>query len=454
MKILIICHSYAPQFDPRALRWTALAEEWIKSGLEVHVLTGKPVGQTAREVRNGVKVHRVGWGMFSGLKHWATEPSAAPQEREKQSQTSLPAPKRASGIFVAAALRKTLRRIYDLTWKQLLWPDATCLWILPAARYARRLTREHKFDALVSVSHPFSGHVVGLLVRRSRPRLAWLADSGDPFAFSRESAPNNFQLWESVNFWIERKVVNAAAAFSVTTEETANLYRHHFAENANKVLVIPPLLQSSLQDAIIKNTPIIPNRDEIVMLFVGMFYKTVRSPEPLLELFEAVHSKLKNVSEDLKLHIIGPVDIVAQALEKKPNLKEKVILLGKMPHLQAVKAMLSADCLVNVGNSTHYQLPSKIIEYMATGKPILNISSISNDSSNQVLKNYPASYLWGSNKENDLGALCRFLQTCRARSLSVEHRVALVAPFSLASVSAQYLTALSGGIRQAVFMRG
>ena len=452
MRVLIICHSYAPQNDPRALRWTALSEEWIKSGFEVHVLTAKPVGQATHEMRNGVSVHRVGWRAFNVLKQWATEPSA-PQELEKRSHAALLAGTRTREYSLATVLRKTLREIYDLTWKQLFWPDATCLWILPAARYARRLSSEHKFDVLVSVSHPFSGHVVGLLVRRGRPRLAWLADSGDPFAFSKESAPNNFRLWERMNFWIEKKVINAAAAFSVTTEETAKLYRHYFPENANKMIVIPPLLQSSLQDAI-STTGSIPKHDDIVMLFVGMFYKTVRRPEPLLELFEAILSNLQNVNEALKLQIIGPVDIVAEALQKMPSLNDKVILLGKMPHDKAVKAMLSADCLVNVGNSTHYQLPSKIIEYMATGKPILNISSISNDSSSQVLKNYPLSYLWGHNNENDLDDLCRFLKSCRGRTLSVEHRVALVAPFSVANVSAQYLTALSGGIRQAVFMRG
>ena len=148
----------------------------------------------------------------------------------------------------------------------------------------------------------------------------------------------------------------------------------------------------------------------------------------------------------LKFYIIGSTNIVAEVLQHYPDLRDKVLLLGKVPHCEAVNSMLSADCLVNVGNSTSYQLPSKLIEYMATGNPILNISSISDDLSSKMLQNYPGGYNWTlyNDNDNDLDALCRFLEACRGQTLSVEQRNSLVAPFCLASVSAQYLSALSG----------
>jgi glycosyltransferase involved in cell wall biosynthesis len=447
MKILIICNSYLPNSDPRALRWTALSEEWAKCGIEVHVITGKPVGQPGQEIRNGVHVHRLGSGIFSGLRRWSTEPSSIVTARDKKNQTSHPALAHTPNAL-SAALRKILRLIHDLTWKQVYWPDSTCLWIWPAARYAIRLGRQHAVDALVTVSHPFSGHVVGLIVQHRLPRLKWLADSGDPFAFSNESETNNFWLWKILNFWVERKLINTVGAFSVTTKETAELYKQYFPEGANKLVVIPPLIQPSFFDARAWGEDR-PASCEIMLLFVGVFYKNVRSPEPLLDLFEKLLWNSEILKNNIKLYVIGPTDMVADALQQYPDLWDKIVLLGKMPHSKAVKVMFSADCLVNVGNSTHYQLPSKLIEYMATGKPILNVSSISNDSSSQALQNYPISYNWALNKENDLDALCRFLETCCGQSLPVEQRESLVAPFSLASVSAQYLTALSCRSEQA-----
>lgn len=442
MGILIICYSYAPSTSPRALRWTALSEDWARRGLKVHVVTSKPTGQSAQETRNGVVVHRVGGNVFSDFRQWATVPSVMLQEHESHNHYMHLRHPGARDFFVTV-LRKILRVIHDRSWKQLYWPDACCLWILPAARCGQRLRSQHQFDVLVSVSHPFSGHVAGFLVQRNQPKLTWLADSGDPFAFSKESAPNNFRIWEKLNFWIERKLINAANIFSVTTNETAQLYRKYFPEDANKLKVIPPLLQTSFQDAKRKCKEASIGND-IVLLFVGKFYKDVRPPEPLLALFEQVISKSGELSKHLKLHIIGPVGFVFVALQQKPNLRARVDFLGEMPHSKAVEAMLSANCLVNVGNSTHYQLPSKVIEYMATGKPILNISSIGNDSSNQVLKNYPACYNWGLNQANDLNALCRFLENCRGQTLSPGITERVVDEFGLSSISDQYLAALSG----------
>ena len=48
-----------------------------------------------------------------------------------------------------------------------------------------------------------------------------------------------------------------------------------------------------------------------------------------------------------------------------------------------------ADVLINIGNNNKYQEPSKLIEYMYSGKKILNICSIEEDTSAELLKIYP-----------------------------------------------------------------
>ena len=51
--------------------------------------------------------------------------------------------------------------------------------------------------------------------------------------------------------------------------------------------------------------------------------------------------------------------------------------------------MWEADVLINIGNTTTFQLPSKLIEYASMSKPILNISSVNGDSSTKFLSSYP-----------------------------------------------------------------
>jgi hypothetical protein len=53
--------------------------------------------------------------------------------------------------------------------------------------------------------------------------------------------------------------------------------------------------------------------------------------------------------------------------------------------------MREADVLVNIGNVTPFELPSKLVEYVSIGKPILNIVRSENDSSVEFLEAYPGS---------------------------------------------------------------
>jgi hypothetical protein len=45
--------------------------------------------------------------------------------------------------------------------------------------------------------------------------------------------------------------------------------------------------------------------------------------------------------------------------------------------------------LVNIGNATVAQIPSKVVEYVAAGKPILNVVTREDDSTAEFLKRYP-----------------------------------------------------------------
>ena len=44
--------------------------------------------------------------------------------------------------------------------------------------------------------------------------------------------------------------------------------------------------------------------------------------------------------------------------------------------------------LVNLGNSTAFQLPSKVVEYVMLGKPVLNIAKLETDSSQSFFSDF------------------------------------------------------------------
>lgn len=437
MKILVICYSYAPNIDPRALRWTALCEAWSKLGHEVHVVAGHQPAQQREETRQGVHLHRVGGGWLSSVRQWAAKPDTVTKSGDTSSVARENDKPRRSGTLLSGLLTG-LKIIHDLTWKRLYWPDSNCLWILPAARYGRRLVRQVQFDALVSVSHPFSDHVVGLIVGCAAPEISWLADSGDPFAFSKESAPNNFSLYRKVNYWVEGKVLAGVKYFSVTTHVTADIYQTLFPAAAHKVIVIPPLLQDSLLEMHIPEVSLFDS-DAIVLLFVGAFYRDIRSPVSLFDLLLQVIEKSQTLKQKLQLHIIGSTDVIAEEIHQYPQLRERVVLHGKLPHAEAVSAMHAANCLVNIGNATHYQLPSKVIEYMATGKPILNIYSIEGDSSANTLLGYPFHLNVRAGQYEDIDLIVQFVEQSPNYVLNKEDVHQRVAGFKAQSIANSYL---------------
>ena len=55
--------------------------------------------------------------------------------------------------------------------------------------------------------------------------------------------------------------------------------------------------------------------------------------------------------------------------------------MGRVSHTVAIQYMSEADFLLNIGNSISSMVPSKIFEYISTGKPIISIYSNINDSS-------------------------------------------------------------------------
>ncbi len=92
----------------------------------------------------------------------------------------------------------------------------------------------------------------------------------------------------------------------------------------------------------------------------------------------------------IELHFFGDTREVSASFKSYNSLiGHKIILHGVVSHDVARRAMQEADILVNIGNKSSYQLPSKVVEYASTGKPILNIAQIENDSSAAFLETYP-----------------------------------------------------------------
>jgi hypothetical protein len=98
------------------------------------------------------------------------------------------------------------------------------------------------------------------------------------------------------------------------------------------------------------------------------------------------------LGDKLEMHFFGNINDCTDSFELyKDLLNKKIFLHGLVNHDIALQAMNEADFLINIGNNTSYQLPSKVVEYASTGKPIINIVKSDKDSTINFFKKYPAS---------------------------------------------------------------
>lgn len=363
MRILIITHSYAPELTPRAFRWTAIAQSMAMSGHKVSVVSAGPAGSPAHEFIAGVEVHRV-----------------------RDPLIRRPAIHSAGQARRAPLWYRFARWIYGHTWRRLYWPDSACGWYFPAVRLASRLLAHNNYDWLISVSHPFTGHMVGLTLKRRNPTLRWLVDIGDPFCLMDDPSPNNAVLYRKLNVGVDRAVLREANVVSVTTAGTRDAYVEIFPEIAAKTYIVPPMLSLP---ATIASESFRRDGEVLRLVYVGTLYRTLRSPVPLLKLFVQLVDRLPNAG--LELHFLGNIHDCAELFAPyKHFLGVRIFVHGVVSRERAQEHMDVAHVLINLGNRSSTQLPSKVIEYVAMGKPILNLVTVKNDSSAAILATYPA----------------------------------------------------------------
>lgn len=119
--------------------------------------------------------------------------------------------------------------------------------------------------------------------------------------------------------------------------------------------------------------------DTPVCLFSGLIYAGIRDPRYTLRLFAPL------LEREAQLHLVGV---------RKEDLPEEhralpAVCYGRVPLERAQELMNGADVLVNIGNLMTNQVPSKIFDYIALGKPIVNICKNRGCPTLPYLEHYP-----------------------------------------------------------------
>lgn len=251
--------------------------------------------------------------------------------------------------------------------------------IIPHSEYVqiKELMSKYSFTFVISTCEDFRSHRNMLKLKLNTGfKTPWIAYFMDPCAYYIGNQGSR-ELLE-----IERQVYEQADLILVTEE----IYRE------NQKNVFSPYIYKTFSyrfgnfhclDKPLINDIFIPGK--INCVYVGsLLNEQIRSPRYLYQI-------INQTDDRFVFHIIcnrvseANTRIYNQFVQKK----EKVYWYHNLPLAECLGIMSHADILINLGNKSENQTPSKVFDYIGTGKPIVNFFSLQNDTSKYYLEKYP-----------------------------------------------------------------
>lgn len=346
-KILIVSHQFLPFVSPRTTRWSLLIDELINKGNEVTVLTGT----APEELKKKYEV------LYFGNKQFSSNINKV----RKNSQNS-------SNNYLKKIIYSILKTIYRFLFKTFSWPDYAMFWAFTIFKNRKRI--DNKFDIIISVSLPFTSHLCAYILQK-RISADWYMDIGDPFSLKINSPENNKIIYSYLNKYYEKKFYQNAKKIIFTHSEVAELHQDKFDIDRRKIVIGYPI--AVLNEKRIKNSLTFNYEDTPLKIgYFGAFTKSVREPNNyIISIANSLDDQIKHewyINEESKKYFTSIKNISSHQF------------LDTLPREVALEVMVSKmHVLLSIGNFNKYQMPSKVIEYISLGKPVLHFAEIADD---------------------------------------------------------------------------
>lgn len=236
-----------------------------------------------------------------------------------------------------------------------------------------RLDNLHRYDAVMAVAAPYAGSFALAEAQISACKADWQMD---PYAANRDyKAPGAWQRELELGRSMALLFVPPTAAGDFAPGMPLRELADRMQVLDFPTLAPPPVLPSLSALA-----------GQLRCVFVGNLYRELRTPHFALELFQA----LDEPGTSLTFVGGGWQQYPATLLDPyRKVLGDRLIVTGPVPSEQAAAALAGADVLLSLGNGVDNQVPSKLFEYLAAGKPILHLAKLQTDPCLPYLKKWP-----------------------------------------------------------------
>lgn len=239
-------------------------------------------------------------------------------------------------------------------------------WVPHAISAAMDVMRRTSVDAVFSTSPFLAGHFAARWIK-ARCGLPWIADFQDPICDN----PFRTRRWPyPYDPLIERSFFRHADRVIANTDTVAAAWRQRYPVLSGKISVLWNSFDPREDIAIAE----VPPRPYRILAHVGTLYGG-RDPSRIMSALD----RLEVSASDVRLKLVGPIE--PQLLERRKSMFDRLEQKGVLEYgnrlverSEALKETAEADTLllldINERNAS-FQVPSKLLDYIRYGKPIL-----------------------------------------------------------------------------------
>lgn len=238
--------------------------------------------------------------------------------------------------------------------------DATWSWFIFAVPVGVIRVWVFKPDGIYVTGGAVSSHATGLLISRLTG-VPFVSEFQDPIVYQLNPKKKTEKRY---NLWLEKKVMKYAGKVIFLTKNATKAAQERAPEYAVRLKTIYPGLIP------LKKLPS-PQNKQLVISHFG----TLAGSRNLDLLIQSL--QVSDVKSGVEIHLYGHLDSGVKTAIDESGLASLFKVFGKVPREEALRRMADADVLLLMQNKDDVSIqtiPSKVYEYMQTGKLILSFS--------------------------------------------------------------------------------
>jgi hypothetical protein len=321
-KILLVSDGFYPEISPRSFRATELAKEFCRNGHDVTIISRF----RDHDYSDFQKEFPVTLKMLN-----------------KPVFPKIPALKQKFLSFMSRGISRILSLLFE-------YPGIEEMFSV-----GRKLKTENGYNLMISFAVPYPVHWGVAWSRSKKHGIAeiWVADCGDPYMGCQTDSFRKVFYFKYIEKWFCGKT-----DFITIPHELAR--NGYYSEFHYKIKIIPQGFEFDLS----KERKTMPLNEPLTFAYAGAFINGIRDPREFLDY-------LCSVKQDFRFLIFTrQKDMLESYLER---LQGKLEILDFIPRQTLIEKLSDMDFLINFDNNTDVQLPSKLIDYAITERPVLNI---------------------------------------------------------------------------------